>query len=147
MLNTNTVLTAAAGVILYSTLTKANALQTLNFYPAAVKDLRFDGATPVITIGLAIQNTSNQKMILKSFAGNVSANGYLVGNVSSFIPAVIEPNRQSVLWLTLRLSLIGIVQDIISALQGGGISQNLRLSATANIDYWQVPIDIKYKVG
>lgn len=147
MNNTSTALLVAGGIVLYATLSKANALQTLNFYPAAVKDLKFDGATPVLTIGLAVQNTSNQKIVLRSFAGNLFANSYLIGNIGLFTPTEILPNKQSILWLNVRLSLIGIVQDILNAFNGNGISQTLVLSATANIDRWQVPVNIKYKVG
>jgi hypothetical protein len=147
MLNTSTALTVAAGVVLYSTLSKASALKTLNFYPAAVKDIRFDGATPVMTIGLAVQNTSNQKLVLHSFAGNLTANSYLIGNASLFTPTQILPNKQTVIWMNVRLSLIGIVQDILQAFNGNGSAQNIVLSATANIDRWQVPLNLKYKVG
>jgi len=138
---------SAAGLIAYSLLRKSAALGTLNFFPAGVRDLSFDGVTPVITIGLAAQNTSNQNFTMNSIAGNVFANNYFVGNVSSFEPLTIPANKQTIIPIKIRLSLIGIVNDIIRAFQTNNISQVLELESFANVDNLQVPINLKYKVG
>lgn len=147
MIGRNTLLYAAGGIIAYSLLTKAKALQTLNFYPKGVRSLHFDGITPVISLALAVQNTSGQQMVLKSFAGNVFANDYFVGNVSSYIQTVIYPNSESVLLVNVRLSLIGIASNIVNAFNGNGPAQDLELDAMANVDNYQLPVKIKYKVG
>lgn len=106
-----------------------------------------DGITPVITFSLAIQNTSNQTMVVNSLAGNLYANSFLIGNVSSYVPVRVKANGETILQLTVRLSLLGIVQDIIRAFNGNGFQQQLEFDARANIDRYQVPIKISYKVG
>lgn len=142
---------AGAGVLLYTVLSKRATLSTLNFYPSSVKNIHFDNATPVMTIGLACQNTSNQKLVIRSIAGNLSANvngtNYDVGNISNFQEQTVQPNSQTEILIDVRLALIGVVNDLIRALQFGNFSQELRLQAYANIDRYQVPIDLKFKIG
>lgn len=147
MVKAQTFAYAAAGLIAYNLFTKGRALATLNFYPANVTGVRFDGLTPVLTLGLAVQNTSGQQMILRSFAGNVFANGYLIGNVSSYIPTTIQANGQSIIYVTARLSILGLVNDIIEAIQTKSFKQSFDLSAFANVNNFQVPVKIKYSVG
>jgi hypothetical protein len=137
---------AAGAVVAYNAFNKASAAGSLNFYPSGARSLRFDGITPVITIGIAIQNPSNQYYSINSFVGNVSANGYLIGNVSSFGKMVVRPNAQTVYPITVRLSLLGVVNDIVNAIQGSGIQQQLDLSATANVNNFLVPVKLKYQL-
>lgn len=134
-------------LIAYNAVAKGSALQSLNFYPGPVSSIKMEGTSPVITFSLIIQNTSNQSMILRSLAGNLYANGYLVGNVSAFSPVRINPNGQTSLLVTGKLSLIGIVQDLINAIKGNGFKQNLSFEARANVDKYSIPINIKYSVG
>lgn len=142
----------AGGVLAYTLLTKRSALSTINFFPVANDvTIQFDGATPVMTIGLAAQNTSNQQLVLRSFAGDLLAtvNGteYTVGNISSFTQTVVAPNSQTVIELQVRLFLIGVVNDLIRSLQFGNFQQDLRIKAFANIDNYQIPVDLNYKIG
>lgn len=141
----------AGGVLLYTILTKRAALSSINFFPSAVRDIHFDGATPVMTLGLVAQNTSNQKLVVRSVAGNLAAtvNGseYQVGNISNFVTQEVNANSQSELVLQVRLQPIGIVNDLIRSLQFGNFTQALRLQAYANIDNYQVPIDLKFTIG
>jgi LEA14-like dessication related protein len=140
-------LLGASAVVAYSLFRKSAALGRLNFYPEVVRDLQFDGITPVITVGLAAQNTSNQNFDVKSLAGNVYSNSYLVGNVSLFQAVTIPANQQVLLLVNMRMSLLGIVDDIINAIQTGNTTQKLDLEAYANVDDLQIPVNISYKVG
>lgn len=133
--------------IAYSLLRKRIAAGTLNFYPVSVTDIHFEGITPIMTVGLRVQNTSNQEFILKSIAGNVYANNYEVGNISAFQPLPIPANSQTTILLSLRLSILGIVNDIIRAWETGNIHEDLEFDAYANVDGDQVPIRVKYSVG
>lgn len=142
-----TVAFAAAGLLAYNLFTKGRALGTLNFYPAEVSSVRFDGLTPVVTLGLAVQNTSGQQMILRSFAGNVFANGYLIGNVASYTPTAIRANGESRIFVTARFSILGLVNDIIEAITTKNFKQTFELSAFANVNNFQIPVKIKYSVG
>lgn len=147
MTNTQAVALTATGVILYTIFAKKTALGTINFYPASVQNIHFDGATPIMTIGLAAQNTSNQKFVIRSIAANLYANDYQVGNLSSFTQQIVNANSQNVLMLDIRMSLLSIVNDIIRAFQMGNFSQELKLQGYVNIDNYQVPLNITYKIG
>ena len=140
-------LLVAGALIAYNAFAKGTALQTLNFYPKAVNNIKFDGATPVMQFSLAIQNTSNQSMVVKSLVGNLYSNDYYIGNIASYIPTRINANSETILILSVRLSLIGIVSDIINCFNGNGFSQDLEFQANANVNKFQIPINIKYKVG
>lgn len=128
-------------------LRKGGALGTLNFFPDKVRSISFDGLTPVMTIGLGVQNTSNQSFTIRSLAGNLYANNYYIGNVSSFTLRTIAPNSQQVIFITARLQLIGIVNDILNAFENRNFAQTIEIKAMANVDNLQIPININYKIG
>lgn len=140
-----TIAISAAAFIFYSLLRKGQALGQLVFHPHSIKGIKMDGITPVMTLGLAIQNTSNQSFTLKSIAGELWANNYLVGNIASFDPQTINANSEAVVYIKARMSLLGLVSDIINAIKNKTWKQTLELNSVANIDNLQVPIDIKYK--
>lgn len=133
--------------ILYGLFRKGKALGNLYFFPKSFKGIRFDGITPVMTLGLAVQNTSNQSFTVNSLAGELWANKYLIGNVSQFDSYTVKANSQTVIDVKVRLSLIGIVTDIINAISNNTFSQTLELDSIANIDNLQVPIQLKFKFG
>jgi hypothetical protein len=126
---------------------KQNAAGTLNFYPSTVKDLYIENARPVIVLGLAAQNTSNQSFTINSFAGNLYANGYLVGNVSNFTTQTIERNKETIIELTVRMGVLGVVNNIIQAWNNGTAAQQLELDAYINVDNLQVHKVLKYSIG
>lgn len=134
-------------MLAYNAFAKGKALSTLNFYPKKVQGIRVDGVTPVVTFALAVQNTSGQNMVLRSFAGNLSANGYYIGNISSYNMVTIRPNSETILLINVRLSIIGVVTDIINAFNGGGPKQEIEMNAKANIENYQIPINLKFSVG
>lgn len=136
-----------AGTILYSLLRKKSGLTNLIFYPKNLKAFRFDGLTPVLTFGIAVQNTSNQSFTLNSFAGEVYKDTTLIGNISTFNAQTISANSEKIIYADARLSLLGIVSDLINAITNKTFSGTLELDAHANIDNLQVPIDLKFKIG
>lgn len=138
---------SAIGLIAYSFIRKTAGLSSLNFFPAGIIDFKFQGVTPVLTVGLAVQNTSNQSYTLQSLAGNIYTNTFLVGVVSDFIPVDIKANAQTIVPIQIRLSLIGAVNDIIRAITTGDITQDLQLRSNANIDNLQLPLTLNYKAG
>lgn len=142
----------AGALILYNLFSRRMAAGTLNFLPGPVKSFRIDGATPIITVGLLVQNTSNQNYTINSLAGTVYTNSngknWIIGNVSSFVPQVITQNSQSLLFVDLRLMLIGVVSDMINYLSvGDQFSQDISLNAIANVSGLQVPFNFNYKVA
>lgn len=122
-------------------------MQTLNFYPGKVKGLNWNGGKPTMTVELLIQNTSNQDYTLNSMAGNLYANGTLVGNLSVFNPVSIKRNSQTILDVQIKMLLIGMLDNIIDAITNGAYKVTLELDSYANVDNLQIPVDITYKVA
>ena len=148
MKTSEAVLFGLGGLVIFELLRKQLALGTLNFYPSGIKDFHFDGITPVFTLTLVAQNTSNKDFKLNSLSGNLSANNYLVGNISVFNQAVmITRNAQTPIDMEIRLSLIGIANDVVRAITTGNLVVNMELNSYANIDGVQVPIDLEFKIG
>lgn len=133
--------------LIYGLARKAQAVGTINFVPDKVHDLKWDGLTPVLVVGFGVQNTSNQFFTVKSLAANLYCNNYYCGNISYFTPTEIKPNSQGILTVNARLSLIGVVNDIIEAWNNGDFSQEIEISGYANVDNLQVPLKFKYKIG
>jgi hypothetical protein len=141
------ILLGLAGIVGYELLAKTQALGTVNFFPGKLHSLSFDGATPIVTVQLLAQNTSNKLFTMQSIAGNVYTDNYLVGNVSNFTAVQIAPNTQTAIPIKIRLSLLAVVNEIIAAIQTGNFSKTLYVDAHANIDGLQVPIKETFKVG
>jgi hypothetical protein len=43
--------------------------------------------------------------------------------------------------------LVGIVEDLIKAFGGGGWKKNIVFKAMANVDRWNIPINVSYTIG
>lgn len=126
---------------------KGAALGTLNFYAGAVSNLTFENSRPVFTLGLVVQNTSNQSFTINSVAGDLYANNNEVGNVSGFITQHINANSETTIYLKIRMNLLSIVNNLVTAFTTGNIKQQVKLEAMANIDSLQVPINLSYTIG
>lgn len=138
---------AAGAVLAYNAFAKGSAAKLLNFYPKSVDSLKFKGLSPELDLSILIQNTSNQIMNLNSYAGKLYSNGYYIGNLSSYGRVQIPRNGEVVLKVKARLFLIGIVQDLIRSFNGNGFAQMVEIESSANVDNYQIPINLKYKIG
>jgi LEA14-like dessication related protein len=138
---------AAAAVGAFVVWSKVRAISNLIFSPGSVTGLEMQGTVPFIYFTVYVQNTAGTGVTVDSFAGNIFANGQLVGNISNFTPVHISANSQTVVPLTAQLGLIGIVNTIIQAFTGSTISQEINVVGYANGVGFQVPINIKLMVG
>jgi hypothetical protein len=146
VMQTGLLLTGA--VIAWNAFNKAQASGTLNFYPASVSNISFDGITPVISLGIMAQNPSGQSFTVNSLVGNLFANDTLIGNVSSFTNTTIQPNSQQLYTVNVRMSLLGIVTDLIKSFRHEtGLQQEIEFNAWANVNGYTLPLKLKYKVG
>lgn len=134
----------AAGAFL---LRKASAAGHLVFSPGNVTSMDFVGSTPTLTFQLIVQNTSGSDLLLNSLAGNLSSNGYLIGNVNNFSGVPIMGNSSTTVLLTVSLQVIGIVNDLIRAFQYKNFTQDITLDGAANVNGFQVPLNLKFSVG
>lgn len=142
---TKPILLVAAGLLVVSLATKAQQIGRLIFFPGKVRSI--DMLNLSMSIELIVQNTNSGSLYIQSFAGNLSSNSYLVGNVSSFQQVMIPGNSQRIMLITVKLQPLGIVNDIINAFQTGSFTQYLHLNANANVDGVQLPVEMDFKVG
>lgn len=138
---------AAVALLAFNFLSKAVSLSRINILPGGISDFKFNGTVPVATVSMIVQNAGNQSAVIRSIVGNVFADGYLIGNVSSFQPQSIAANSESNIAVNIRFGLFGIVNDLINAFQTGSYSQDIEFDAVANVDGVQIPIQFTYKVG
>lgn len=147
MTKTQTGLLLVGGVVAYNYLVKGRSLSNVNFYPEKVQSVDLVSGVPYMVVGLLVQNTSGQKLVVNSIAGNVYANDTLIGNASNFSPYAINPNAQGTMYLQIRFALLGIVNDIFNAFQSNNFTQTMEFDGFANVDNVQIPIKITYKIG
>lgn len=142
---TKPLLLAAAGLLMFSLVSKAQQIGRLIFYPGKVKSI--DMLNLSMSIELIVQNTNSSQLYVQSFAGNLFSNSYLIGNVSSFQQIMIPGNSQRIFIVNVKLQPLGVVNDIINAFQTGSFTQFLKLDASANVDGVQLPVQLEFKVG
>lgn len=85
--------------------------------------------------------------MIRSISGELYANGYLVGNIGNFGILSIQPNSEGVIYITVRLMLIGLTNEIIRVFQFGNFSQDLVLKGFVNVDNYQIPLNMQYSIG
>lgn len=56
-------------------------------------------------------------------------------------------NSTTPVQVQVRMLLLGLVNDILRAIQYNNVSQALELQGAANVDAIQVPLDLKFTVG
>jgi hypothetical protein len=146
-MRTGTALLLIGGAVGVYYLTRAKAAGRLNFYPGQVQGMAFDGFTPMAYLDFIVQNTSNADIAVNSIAGNAYSNGYLIGNISNFQGVVVSGNAETVVPVTVRLNLLGVVNDLMNAWQTGNFKQEIVINGRANAEGFSVPINLKFTVG
>lgn len=141
------VILAAGGFLLYRAANKAWGLTRLNYFMEKPSG-RWDGGSIIIYLPIAIQNVSSASYTIRGFTGTLYANGYEISNISTFQLQVIKPHAQSRFTIAARLFWIPVIQDIANILfGGGGLSQELKLTGTVNLEGVPVPVGpLTYKL-
>lgn len=124
-----------------------SAASNLTWFPGNITGFSLSGYSPTITADLIVQNTSNVDFTIHSLAGNVTSDGTIIGNISSFSSVPIPANSQGSIHLILTLQPLGVVNDIISILTGGNGQRNMVVQGTVNANGVQVAFMLPYKVG
>ena len=96
---------------------------------------------PTFTVEIAVQNPTNQRVVLKSLAGSVYVQDKYLGNVASFGDQFIEPNSESILKLTARPNAMGVFSSIKELLTQPVGSVSVRFTGSANVDGTNIPIE------
>lgn len=143
----NKLLLVAGAGLAYWYFTQKKAISLLNYYVHGV-DVDFDGLSPIMEIDIGIQNPSNTSFYIRDFIGNITANGFTIGNMSSFIPKEVPAASQVIYPVRVRLNLIGIVEDIVKLIQAkSGISQTIVVNGFVNASGIVAPINLSYKIA
>lgn len=96
---------------------------------------------PTVTVEIAVQNPTNQRITLKSISGSVFVNDKYLANVSSFGDQVIAGNSESIVKVTARPSGLGVFQSVRELLTQPIGTIQVRFSGSANVDGINVPIE------
>lgn len=126
---------------------KGRAVGDLVFYPKGIKSLKFESGSPILELNLGIANTANQSFDINAIAGNLYTNDTYIGYISNFLPIKIPARSETILPIKIRLSLIGLVSQLIEGLQNATWTQNLVFDFNTNIDNLVLPQKITYKIG
>lgn len=132
------------GWLVYS---QKKALDQLQFLVQGV-GIKFDNFTPILKVDLMCQNVSNETFKINSIVGSLYSNNNYIGNVSNFTQISVLPSSQIIVPIEIRLSLTGIVSDLINLITTkSGITQNLVLNGYINASGIVAPLNINYKLG
>lgn len=140
------ILIPVAGLVVAGLLLSKKASGYLNYY---IKKLAvsFSGFTPLLKIDVAVQNPSNEQFVITSIAGDVKADGSVIGSGSLFQQVVIAPNSESVLPVVVRLSPLAVVSDLINIItKQSGIPMTVGFDGYVNANGFVTPIDLVYNV-
>jgi len=146
-LKSKDILIGAGIFVAWLVYSQKKAIGLLNYIISGVS-ISFDGITPIMRLSIGVQNVSNESFLLKSFVGNLTANGFVIGNVSSFVPINIPAASQVNYDVYVRMSLIGVVQDIVNLIQQkSGMAQTVKLDGFVNASGIVAPVSLSYKIG
>lgn len=138
----------AAAAFAVNALFKARAGGMLNFYPGSIMGFSFDGFNPVVKIGVAVQNPTSSNFNLRALAGNLYANGTLIGNVSNFSSTVVPANSETIYQVSVKLAILGIVNDLIRVFKKeSAFKYKIDLEGWANVNNFSVPLKLSYQLG
>lgn len=142
-----TVLGGAAIAFVVYKLSQLKRVARLIFFPGPIHSFSMQGQIPVINFDLSIQNTASNAVVLRSVAGNLFADGILVGNVRSQGAVEVPANSSIQTRVIGQFSLIGIVNSIIDAIRDRDTSKEISFEGFANVDDLQVPVSLKINLG
>lgn len=145
--NERMLLYAGVGVAAFVLFAKARALSNLVFTPGAINNFGFADGVPVADFTVLVQNTSSAGLTINSFAGNITSNNTLVGNVYNFTPVDVPANSQTSVNISIQFKPLGIVNDIIRAFQNSNFGQVVTVDGYANVSGIQLPLHLNFSVG
>ncbi len=132
-------------ILLYMLVAKARTLGQLVFFPEKLRALQWIGGAPVITLGIMVQNTSNNSFTIQSFAGSVYVKDS--GETTLVTPVAINGNSQGIMEVKISLMALAVVNQIIQSIEDGNFEMTLMMEANANVDNLQVPVEMSFKIG
>lgn len=115
-------------------------------YNIAGVTMSMNGMNPVFNINLQVQNPTNQEFDVAAIVGNATLNGQPIGNVAGFTPVSIMPTSQAIVPLTVTVSGLTVIQQVVSIMTGAaGISALVGIVGTVNANGNLLPITVQYQ--
>lgn len=139
MKTSDLLLLGAVGFGAWYLLRKTHAISTLVFFPRGVG---FSNGAMQITVG--VQNPTNTPLTLKSIAGTVFLNGDAVGNISSFMTQVIQPNQETPIQLNVAPNVFGLALFAGGTLAHGLDDVSFSVTGYANVDQNTFPLNFNF---
>jgi LEA14-like dessication related protein len=127
------VLLIGGALLVYSLLSKINTASKLILSPYQVQSVDLSQIQPVMIVTMRVQNPTNTPLTLISLSGNAYLNSTLVGNIENFLPATFAANSSTLLPVTIQLSWVAILGDLVKALQGGTIRQHIEIDLLVTV--------------
>ena len=135
------------GVIAFWLYSKSRALASLVFTPGTIRGMQMTGGGIVVDLTIIAQNTSSATLQVDSFAGNVTCDGSIIGNISDFIPVFIPANSQSLVPVTISMNPLDLVNEILRAWNTSSTQKTINISGYANVSGAQLPVALSFKIG
>lgn len=95
---------------------------------------------PKFNLKFGIQNPTTEKANFKSLVGEVSANGRIIANVSSFVPVTIMPNSETMINVIAEPVGISIAKTVMEFIKTKNKLQ-LQFNGSANIENIVYPLN------
>lgn len=133
------------GVAAYFLLRRRTFASNLRYI---IRDVALRGTllSPKIQITIGIQNTSNQKAIVKSIAGSVYWNNAEFAKISKFETIEIKPNSETAFKFDAIPSALGVFQTVKDLIKQGLKNGVIKFEGTINVDNINVPLNIEKTV-
>ena len=104
--------------------------------------IKLSGTNIIVTLG--ILNPVNSNAILKSMVGDLSINGDIIATGSTFDAVTIKPNTKTQFNITFFPIATGILSTLRNIIKKGLKNIKAKFVGTANINGFNMPIDLTY---
>lgn len=94
---------------------------------------------PKFNLKFGLQNPTNETATLNSLVGEVTANGKIIANVSSFIPTKINANQESIFSVVAEPLGISIAATVMNFIKTKNKLQ-IKFTGSANVDNIVYPL-------
>lgn len=127
-------------------LRKKAAVGTLRFVLRGVGADFSSILSPKLKLTLGVQNPSNSSFNIKSIVGDLSVNGNYLANVNTFSNVDVKSNAETLLPITVELSIANVVSDVLQLIRLKGKKElNISLVGTVNADGIAFPLNTSFK--
>src|SRR5690606_13280338 len=107
--------------------------------------LKFDGIIPILNLKFALGNPSTSSYTVQALAGDVYLNNSFLGQVQSYDPVTISPLGITNVTLTLKLSLLGAIEQIRKVLNKE-IGGKVQFNGSVTVSGASIPVNVSQNI-